>query len=93
MATEQSSSATGAIDVQPGMPVRGALGKVLGSVGQLVPDEQTGEVTAFTIRHGLFDRKVKTVPANEIKQVAEGAVILRFTKTEFKLLPDTRDTT
>jgi hypothetical protein len=92
MAIEQPSSVVGTIDIQPGMPVRGAFGKLLGSVGQIVTDE-TGEVTAFTIKHGIFDRKVKEVPAHEIKQVTDEAIILRFTKSEFKLLPDTRHKT
>jgi sporulation protein YlmC with PRC-barrel domain len=91
MAVEQPFPAVGAVDIQPGMPVRGAAGKLLGSIGRIVTDEETGEVTTFTIKHGLFDRKVKEVPVHEIKQVTDEAVILRFTKADFKLLPDIGD--
>ena len=86
MVAEQSSIEQVAVPRQ-GMEVRGALGKLLGKVGQVTSDA-SGTPTNFTVQHGLFGRKQKWIPAGEIKQVTDDTVVLRFTIVEFKELPN-----
>jgi sporulation protein YlmC with PRC-barrel domain len=71
------------------MKVRGSAGKLLGTVGQVESDPTTGEPVSFTIRYGLLRRKEKRIPTHEIKQIADDTIVLRFTRGEFKELPDT----
>ena len=71
-----------------GMEVRGALGKLLGKVGQVATDT-SGSPTSITVQHGLLGRKQKQIPATAIKQVTDDTVVLSFTVVEFKELPNT----
>lgn len=86
MVTEQSSIEQVAVP-REGMEVRGAIGKLLGKVGQIATDT-SGSPTSITVQHGLRGRKQKQIPATAIKQVTDDTVVLRFTIVEFKELPN-----
>ena len=86
MVAEQSSIEQVAVP-REGMEVRGAIGKLLGKVGQVETDT-SGSPTSITVQHGLLGRKQKQIPATAIKQVTDDTVVLRFTVVEFKELPN-----
>lgn len=73
--------------LREGMEVRGAAGKLLGKVGEIVGDG-TGQPVNFTIQHGILGRKRKVIPVHEIKQVTDEGVVVKFTLVEFKELAD-----
>lgn len=73
-----------------GMTVKGSNGRKLGTVDQVIVDPN-GELTAFTVQHGLFGRKHKRIPADLVGQVEDDAVVLSISGTEFNMLPDVED--
>ncbi|MBX5445561.1 CBS domain-containing protein [Sphaerobacter sp.] len=73
-----------------GMVVKGANGRKLGTVDQVIVDSN-GDLTAFTVQHGLFGRKHKRIPADLVGQVEDDAVVLSIAGTEFNMLPDVED--
>ncbi|MGH9174746.1 MAG: PRC-barrel domain-containing protein [Vicinamibacterales bacterium] len=87
MAIDEASAAreTG---LRSGLEVRGAKGRLLGAVENVLHEPATGEPVAFTVRHGLFGRKRKHLPIHTVQRIDGAAVVLRFTITEFKQLPD-----
>jgi hypothetical protein len=70
------------------MIVRGALGKQLGSIADVTADTTGGTPASFTIKHGLLGRKLKRIPTHEVKEIQGDTVFLRFTRAEFKELPN-----
>jgi uncharacterized protein YrrD len=87
MATDQTTQSS-ETQLRAGLEVRGAKGKLLGSVDEVVQDPESGEAVAFTVRHGLLGRKRKHLPAHTVQRVEGDTAILRFTIAEFKELPD-----
>lgn len=73
-----------------GMTVKGSNGRKLGTVDQVIVDP-SGDLTAFTVQHGLFGRKHKRIPADLVRQVEDDAVVLSISATEFNMLPDVED--
>ena len=69
------------------MRVIGEQGKPLGKVETLVHDSATGAVSAIVIRHGLLRRNQTLVPAEQVKQVNQDSVVLRYSQSAFKRLP------
>ena len=69
------------------MRVIGEQGKPLGKVETLVHDSTTGAISALVIRHGLLRRNQTLVPADQIKQVNQDSVVLRYSQSSFKRLP------
>lgn len=78
--------------VAAGQTVKGANGRKIGTVDQVIVDPN-GNLSAFTVQHGLFGRKHKRIPADLIAQVTDDAVELSITGTEFNMLPDVEDET
>jgi sporulation protein YlmC with PRC-barrel domain len=69
------------------MRVIGEQGKPLGKVETLVHDSATGAISAIVIRHGILRRNQTLVPADQVKQVNQDSVVLRYSKSTFKQLP------
>jgi sporulation protein YlmC with PRC-barrel domain len=69
------------------MRVIGEQGKPLGKVETLVHDSNTGAVSALVIRHGLLRRNQTLVSADQVKQVNQDSVVLRYSQSTFKRLP------
>ena len=69
------------------MRVIGERGKPLGKVDTLVHDSNTGEISALVVRHGLLRRNQTLIPADQVKQVNEDSVVLRYSQSSFKRLP------
>ncbi|MDI3338936.1 MAG: CBS domain-containing protein [Sphaerobacter sp.] len=90
-AAGQGTARSGALArIEAGMAVKGINGRKLGTVNDVVVDPQ-GELSAITVRHGLFGRKHKRIPADTIDHVEGDAVFLSITGTEFNVLPDVED--
>jgi hypothetical protein len=88
MGTDRHSVET-SDDLRPGMVVRGALGRELGTISEIAAGSAGGTPASFTVKHGLFGRKAKQIPAHEVKEIQGDTVFLRFTRTEFNELPNT----
>jgi hypothetical protein len=86
MVADQSSIEQVAVP-REGMEVRGALGKLLGKVGQVATDA-SGAPSSINVQYGLLGRKQKQIPATAIKQIKDDRVVLSFTVVEFKELPN-----
>lgn len=69
------------------MRVIGEQGKALGKVETLVHDSNTGALSAIVVRHGLLRRNQTLVPAEQVKQVNQDSVVLRYNQATFKRLP------
>jgi uncharacterized protein YrrD len=69
------------------MRVVGQQGKALGKVDTLVHDSNTGLISAIVVRHGLLRRNQTLIPAEQVKQVNQDSVVLRYSPTAFKKLP------
>ncbi len=69
------------------MRVIGEQGKPLGKVETLVHDSNTGVISALVIRHGLLRRNQTLVSADQVKQVNQDSVVLRYNQSSFKRLP------
>ena len=69
------------------MRVIGEQGKPLGKVETLVHDSTTGAISAIVIRHGLLRRNQTLIPAEQVKQVNQDSVVLRYSQSAFKRLP------
>lgn len=72
--------------INAGARVIGYGGSKLGTVQQPIHDPESGELTAFTVRCGIFGRKNKLIPAERIKQImpGTGAVIVRLDKKDLQ---------
>lgn len=69
------------------MRVIGEQGKALGKVDTLVHDSNTGVISAIVVRHGLLRRDQTLISADQVKQVNQDSVVLRYTPATFKKLP------
>ena len=69
------------------MRVVGQQGKALGKVDTLVHDSNTGMISAIVVRHGLLRRDQTLIPAEQVKQVNQDSVVLRYSPSAFKKLP------
>lgn len=72
--------------VNSGYRVLGRGGVKLGSVDQPINADETGELTAFTMRCGLLRRSVKLIPAEFIKDISATTetVVVRLTKKSLR---------
>ena len=73
-------------EVRAGFRVIGRGGDKLGAVEQPIHAEDSGELTAFTMRCGLLRRSFKLIPAETIKEVNAGSetVIVRLAKKDLR---------
>jgi hypothetical protein len=69
--------------LKPNMRVVGEQGKALGKVEHLEHDAD-GQLTAITVRHGLFKKASTRVDAAEVKQVNQDSVMLKYSPAAFK---------
>ena len=77
----------GAVAIRPGIEVEATDGHA-GTVGELVVDPQTAEVTHFVLREGhLWGKKEMTLPVAAVERVAGDRVYLRLDKQAIGQLP------
>jgi uncharacterized membrane protein/sporulation protein YlmC with PRC-barrel domain len=77
----------GAVAIRPGIEVEATDGQA-GTVGELVVDPQTAEVTHFVLREGhLWGKKEVTLPVAAVERVAGDRVYLRLDKEAIGQLP------
>ena len=69
------------------MRALGSQGKSLGKVETFDRDVATGQLSALVIRHGMFSKKLTSIPATSVKWVNSDSVILDLSPTAFKKLP------
>lgn len=76
-------------EIYSGMEVRGSGDGKLGKVDKVVVER--GQVSSFTIEHGLLGRHHKRVTADHVAAVESDTLRLDFDKTEFGFLSDIED--
>jgi sporulation protein YlmC with PRC-barrel domain len=69
------------------MRVIGEQGKPLGKIDSLIRDTNTGVLSAIVVRHGLLRRDQTLVPVEQVKQVNQDSLVLRYSQAAFKKLP------
>jgi CBS-domain-containing membrane protein len=77
------------VEVRSGMEVRGSGDGKLGKLDKIIVER--GQVSSFTIAHGLLGRHHKRVTADHVAAVEEDTLRLDFDKTEFGFLSDIED--
>lgn len=75
--------------IEEGMVVRSVDGKKLGEVDQILVRE--GELSAIRVKHGLFGRNHKRLPADVVKSIDSKGVTLAIGEMEFKQLADVEE--
>ena len=84
---EEEMVPEGAVAIRPGIAVEATDGHA-GTVGELVVDPQTAEVTHFVLREGhLWGKKEMTLPVAAVERVAGDRVYLRLDKQAIGQLP------
>lgn len=78
------------VHLEEGMKVVGEGGSKLGTISDvnLTP---TGNIGSFVVKHGLFGRNMKRLPADVIESVSGDTVHVRISSMEFKMLADVED--
>ena len=84
---EESSVGSTAMDIRPGIAVE-ALDGHAGTVGELVTDPTSGEVTHFALVGGhLWGKKEVTLPVSAVERVAADTVYLKLDRQAISQLP------
>ncbi len=61
------------MEIEPGMRVVGADGEGVGTVSQVLSDQESGIFHGLAVRHGLFG-DTRLVPGDQVVAVREGVV-------------------
>ena len=72
----------GTVGLRDGMEVESSDGHSVGRVHGVQTDEQTREVSAIVVHHGLIAGKDAVFPASDIKEAQEDKVVLRLSRDE-----------
>mgnify|MGYP001828279313 CR=1 FL=1 len=84
---EEEMVPEGAVAIRPGIDVEATDGHA-GTVGELVVDPQTAEITHFVLREGhLWGRKEVTLPLTAVDHVKGDTVYLKLDKPAIGQLP------
>jgi len=75
-------------NVQQDMPVVGNGGEKIGKIKDVLADSLTGSLTHIVVHTGLIFGKDRSIPADLIESVSEGAVHLKIDKSDVNMLPD-----
>lgn len=79
------------MSLEIGQTVVDADGSKLGTLDELIQDTSTSRVMQIVVEHGLLRKKHKRVPADTVRAVDNGDVVLGITKVEWDFLPDNED--
>jgi uncharacterized membrane protein/sporulation protein YlmC with PRC-barrel domain len=84
---EEEMVPEGAVAIRPGVEVEASDGHA-GTVGELVVDPQSAEITHFVLREGhLWGKKEVTLPVAAVERVAGNRVYLKLDKQAIGQLP------